>query len=115
MATKKTIIARRAVKCITLPELLNIVEKAYDPEGFLVPSFVEVIDENGKLVKPGEMGDTQADFLIRELGQVFKPHAGASTNLDIAAETVNSAIRQLMAVEAALLRANYGEGGYAAR
>ncbi len=109
MATKKKTNKRRKPARIALPEILSIIEKAYDPDGELSASFEEVTDKNGKLVTPDELGDTLADFLIRKMGDVFNKRAGRRANLDTAADAVNSAIRQLMDVEAALLRANYGD------
>lgn len=108
MATKKSITGKkRVVKRISLPELLSIIEKGYGND--MMPEWSSVLDKRGKLVKPGDLGDTLAIFLIREIGEFYNPRAGATTNLDSAAEAVRTAIEELVRVEAALLRARWGE------
>jgi hypothetical protein len=109
MATKRSTNKKR----ISLPELLSIVEKGYDPDGDLALTFTEITGKDGRIPQPSMTGDTLAEFLIRELGDVCNPRAGAVTNVQIAQDAVHSAIEQLMDVEAALSRANYKEGGYA--
>jgi hypothetical protein len=110
MATKKSTKKKRVVKRIALPELLDIVEKAYDGE--LDFTFQEITGKDGRIPQPSLIGDTLAEFLIRELGDVYNRRAGAATNVQIAQDAVHSAIEQLIDVETALIQANYQEGGY---
>ena len=108
MAPKKKTTKRKTKARITLLQILTIIENAYDPDSFLERRFNEIADKNGRISSPSLMGDTLAEFLIREMGDVFSKRAGRRANLDIAAEAVGSAVKQLMDVEAALVRANYG-------
>jgi hypothetical protein len=112
MATKKSTKKKRVALRISLPELLSIVEKAYDPDGYLDVTFDEITGKDGRIPQPSLTSDTLAEFLIRELGDVYRPRAGAATNVETARDAVHSAIEQLMDVETALLQANYKEGGY---
>jgi hypothetical protein len=117
MTTKKRT-KRRAAKRITLPELLSIVGKSYDPKGDLGFRFDEITNNNGRVPEPSLTCDTLAEFLIREIGDVFNPRAGDTMNLSIAAYAVNTAIRQLVNVEATLvtlLMANCDGDGYRVR
>jgi hypothetical protein len=56
--------------------------------------------------QPSLTGDTLAKILIREMGNVYNPRAGVTTNVEIARNAVHSAIEQLMNVETALIQAN---------
>ncbi len=109
MSTKKKVEAH-----LSLPELLNIVENAYDPHGLLDFKFEEITGEDGKIPKPSLTTDTLVEFLIRELGDIYNPLANAATNVDVAMDVVHVAIEELRNVEAALWRANNKQPGYAA-
>lgn len=115
MAQKKATKTKRAANRITLPEILGIIEKAYDPDGLLASTFAEVTDDKGHLTHPDDLQDTLAVFLIREMREVFNKRAGAKTNLEQAAETIRSAIEQLVRVEGALLQALYSDDWRAKR
>ncbi len=113
MATKTSATKKSGATHVSLPELLNIVEKDYDPHGILDFKFEEITGEDGKIPEPSLTTDTLAEFLIRELGDIYDPLANAATNIDVAMNVVHSAIEQLRNVEAALWRANNKEPGYA--
>jgi hypothetical protein len=55
---------------ISLRQLIQTAAAAYG-DG----PWEHLIDRCGKLIRPGEAGDTLVDFIIRELGDTYDPDA----------------------------------------
>lgn len=113
MTTKTSTTKKSEATHISLPELLNIVEKAYDHHGVLDFKFAEITGEDGKIPQPSLTTDTLVEFLIREFADIYNPFANAATNIEVAMDVMHTAIEELRNVEAALWRANNEEPGYA--
>jgi hypothetical protein len=89
---------------ISLRELVRIAAKAYNNDEELNGSdsaWDHVIDNNGRLVARGKLGDTLADFIIIELADTYDPKASRADQIDVAVGVMESASDQLARVNAA--------------
>ena len=89
---------------ISLRELVRIAAKAYNNDEDIhggESAWDYVIDNNGRLVARGKLGDTLADFIMVELADTYDPKARCADQIEVAVGVMESASDQIARVNAA--------------
>jgi hypothetical protein len=93
---------------LTLRQIIRIAAKGYESS---VGSWDQFINDNGRLRKDADTGDTLVTFIIREFGDIHDEAASADDQLVVARAAVAGAIGNLERVLAALEDADESQAG----
>ena len=97
MAT--TVVSHTPSRGLTLRQIIRIAAKGYEDS---VESWDQFINDNGRLRKDADTGDTLVTFIIREFGDIHDEAASTDDQLVVARAAVAGAIGNLERVLAAL-------------
>jgi hypothetical protein len=86
-------------RSLTLRQIIRIAAKGYEDS---VESWDQFINDNGRLRKDADTGDTLVTFIIREFGDIHDEAASADDQLVVARAAVSGAIGDLERVLSAL-------------
>ena len=86
-------------RSLTLRQIIRIAAKGYEDS---VESWDQFINDNGRLRKDADTGDTLVTFIIREFGDIHDEAASTDDQLVVARAAVAGAIGNLERVLAAL-------------
>jgi len=86
-------------RSLTLRQIIRIAAKGYEDS---VESWDQFINDNGRLRKDADTGDTLVTFIIREFGDIHDEAASADDQLVVARAAVAGAIGNLERVLSAL-------------
>ena len=92
-------VSPRPSRGLTLRQIIQIVAKGYEGS---VRSWDHFINDNGRMRKDADTGDTLVTFIIREFGDIHDEAASTDDQLVVARAAVAGAIGDLERVLAAL-------------
>ena len=95
-------------RSLTLRQIIRIAAKGYEDS---VESWDQFINDNGRLRKDADTGDTLVTFIIREFGDIHDEAASTDDQLVVARAAVAGAIGNLERVLAALDDADESQAG----
>jgi hypothetical protein len=95
-------------RSLTLRQIIRIAAKGYEDS---VESWDQFINDNGRLRKDVDTGDTLVTFIIREFGDIHDEAASTDDQLVVARAAVAGAIGNLERVLAALDDADESQAG----
>jgi hypothetical protein len=95
-------------RSLTLRQIIRIAAKGYEDS---VESWDQFINDNGRLRKDADTGDTLVTFIIREFGDIHDEAASTDDQLVVARAAVAGAIGNLERVLSALEDANESQTG----
>ena len=103
-----TFVSPRPSRGLTLRQIIRIAAKGYEGS---VGSWDQFINDNGRLRKDADTGDTLVTFIIREFGDIHDEAASADDPLVMARGAIAGAIGNLERVLAALDDADESQTG----
>ncbi len=106
MAT--TVVSPTPSRGLTLRQIIRIAAKGYEGT---VGSWDQFINDNGRLRKEADTGDTLVTFIIREFGDIHDEAASTDNQLVVARAAVAGAIGNLERVLEALEDADESQTG----